>query len=188
MDYANLLNQLRQGMSEAFEELYRLHFSKIHAYITRNSGTTADARDIFQEALIVLVLRTRTNDFKLTSDPGTFLYSTAANKWLSHLKKKKITVSTDEKEQVLADLSNKNEIEEKKIYDKKAQLAYKIFKEIGENCRQLLEYIFFEKLSHAEIAEKMGYTKDSVRVTRFRCLTAFRKKMGNDPEFNQLFD
>ena len=188
MDYSNILNQLRQGMSEAFEELYRLHFRKIHAYITRNSGTTADAKDIFQDALIVLVLKSRTNDFALTANPGSFLYSIAAKKWLSHLKKKKITVSTDDNEHILTDRANENEIDKKKTYDKKAQLAYKIFKEIGENCQQLLEYIFFEKLSHTEIAERMGYAKDSIRVIRFRCLDAFRKKMGNDPDFNQLFE
>jgi len=188
MEENTLINQLRLGVPEAFEEIYRLHFKKIHAYISRNSGTLDDAKDYFQEAIIVLVQNIRKKEFKLTSDSGTYLYSTARNKWLNHLKRRKIMVSTEDNENMLALQSEESEIAEKKIYDKKAHLAYEVLKQIGENCQQLLEYIFFEKLSHEEIAKKMGYASGSIRVTKFRCLEAYRKKMGNHPKFNQIFE
>lgn len=187
MDKTNLLNQLKLGVPDAFEEVYRLHFKEIQAYIIKNSGTTFDARDIFQEAIIVLLLKSRTVGFKLTN-LGGFLYKTATQKWLYHLRGKKIIVTTDDKEKELTKLAEEDGINQKKIYDKKAQLAYEVLKEIGENCQRLLDYVFFEKLSHAEVAERMDIDKASVRVIKSRCMKAYRNKIKAHPNFNQLFD
>ena len=188
MDYAEWLRRLREDTAAAFEELYRANFKKIQAYVNQNSGTLDDAKDIFQESAIVLYEKSISQDFDLTANPGSYLYRTAANKWLNHLKKRKITTPIDDQINNLVQSPEENEIEDKRVYDKKEQLAFKVFEKIGAKCQQLLEYIYFEKLSHEEIAKRMGYGIKSIKVTKFRCLANYRKRMGEDPDFNQLFD
>jgi len=187
MDYAEWLKRLREDTAAAFEELYKTQFIKVQAYITQNNGTTDDARDIFQEALIVLYKKAMSQDFELRANPGTYLYSTATKKWLNHITRKKRVLSTDSQAHLLNQIPIENEIEEKRIYDKKTVLAYEVLKEIGDKCQQLLEYVIFEKLSHAEVAAKMGFDTGSVKVIKSRCMKTYRKKIKAHPKFNQIF-
>lgn len=187
MNYAEWLKRLREDTAAAFEELYQANFKKVQAFIGQNNGTMEDAKDIFQEAAVVLYKKTMSEDFELTSNPGTYLYSVAKNKWLSHITRKKTIVSTDSQEHLLNQLSDENQIEEKKIYDKKALLAYEVLKEIGENCQQLLEYVLFQRLTHAEVAKRIGVKTNSVKVQKSRCMETYRKKIKLHPSFNQIY-
>ena len=50
----DLLLRLKNGESTAIKEIYRLAFPACAQLVTSRYGTTNDARDTFQDALIVL--------------------------------------------------------------------------------------------------------------------------------------
>src|SRR3982751_1624531 len=81
-----LLDNLKNENNASFEVLYKFHFPSIAAYITQNFGSTDDAEDIFQEAIIVLLQKVRQSDFVLTSSLKTYLFAIAKNLWLKRLR------------------------------------------------------------------------------------------------------
>ena len=53
--------------------------------VLKNNGSEDDAKDIFQEAVIVLYNKVQTGNFELSSKLNTFLYSVCRRLWLKRL-------------------------------------------------------------------------------------------------------
>jgi hypothetical protein len=61
----SLLAGLAKNDRLAVESIYGKHFGMVQSLIINNNGSSEDARDIFQEAMIVLYERSRSADFEL---------------------------------------------------------------------------------------------------------------------------
>ena len=60
-----LLKGLATNERKAIETIYRVHYSMIQTLVINNNGTSDDARDIFQEAIIVLYEKAKSGSFEL---------------------------------------------------------------------------------------------------------------------------
>jgi DNA-directed RNA polymerase specialized sigma24 family protein len=56
-----LLRGLANNQRDAIETIYSQHFQMVQTLVLNNSGTTEDAKDVFQEAIIVLYEKTRSD-------------------------------------------------------------------------------------------------------------------------------
>jgi RNA polymerase sigma factor (sigma-70 family) len=81
-----LLNRLRAEENASFELLYAFYFPAIAAFVVQNRGSHADAEDIFQEAVMVLLEKVRQPNFELTSSLKTYLFAIAKYTWLKRLR------------------------------------------------------------------------------------------------------
>jgi len=70
---------------KAIETIYKRHYNMVQALVLNNSGYPDDARDIFQEAMIVLYEKVRSGSFELNCQLKTFLYSVCRRLWLKRL-------------------------------------------------------------------------------------------------------
>ena len=61
----------------------------VKQYIQTNSGTTDDARDIFQDALVILYKKVHDESFILTVPLKTYLLAIVKNCWLQELRLRK---------------------------------------------------------------------------------------------------
>ena len=61
-----LLEGLAGNEATAIETIYRENFGMIQSYILKNNGIQEDARDIFQEAMIVLYEKAKVDSFVLS--------------------------------------------------------------------------------------------------------------------------
>ena len=82
-----LLEGLAANDTNAIETIYRENYSAIKAFIVNNNGYPDDARDIFQEAMIVLFEKAKSSSFILTCQLQTYLYSVCRRLWLKKLQK-----------------------------------------------------------------------------------------------------
>src|SRR5690349_24465334 len=57
----------------------------VQALIINNNGSTDDARDVFQEAMIVLYEKARSGNFELHCQIKTYVYSVSRRIWLKRL-------------------------------------------------------------------------------------------------------
>ena len=57
----------------------------VQTFILNNSGTSDDAKDIFQEAMIVLYEKVRSGSFELNCQIKTYVYSVCRRLWLKRL-------------------------------------------------------------------------------------------------------
>ena len=89
MQTSNQEQELLRGLAEndrnAIETIYRLNFGLIQGFVVKNNGYPDDARDIFQEAMIVLYEKSHQESFQLTCQIKTYLYSVCRRLWLKRL-------------------------------------------------------------------------------------------------------
>src|SRR5438477_26161 len=57
----------------------------VQSMILNNNGSADDAKDIFQETMIVLYQKARTGDFELSCQLKTYVYSVSRRLWLKRL-------------------------------------------------------------------------------------------------------
>ena len=83
-----IIDGILNGSSVVLDRLYQLYFPMVVKLVTRNNGTEDDAKDIFQEALMVLYDKIQRKDLTLSSSFKTYLYAVCKNLWLKSLYKK----------------------------------------------------------------------------------------------------
>jgi RNA polymerase sigma factor (sigma-70 family) len=173
------LKQLQNGENNAIKELYKSAFASCANMITNNSGSIEDARDIFQEALIVFIKNLQTPGFVLTAQPKTYLYAVSRNLWLNQLKKLKKTkknISIDDSKNFI-NIIQSDQIEEKKELEVKYELISEILSQLNEDCKELLFSFYYKKMPLKEIALQMNYSSGFVKVKKKRCMDSLKKKV-----------
>ncbi len=180
MDSQTLIKGLLNEENWAFETLYRDHFNPIKRYVIRNSGTMDDAKDLFQDTVIALIKTISKSDFKLYENTklSTLSYSIGSKLWLMKLRKKQISVASNDISEMNQEFeSNDTDYDEKVEYEAKHQLIADVLAVMGEECRKLLESYYFKRIQLKKIAEMLSYTQSFVRVKKNRCMNELRKKV-----------
>lgn len=153
-------NELKRGIKAVYSS-----FPSIRKMVITNSGTKEDAEDLFQEVLLVLIEKTKEENFELKSSLNTFLYAVARNLWLKALRKRgnKASLELDENlAGVELDLG---------IDEEKQTWAETALEQLGEKCRQLLLLFYYHRLSFESIAKKLDFKNDKVaKNQKYRCL------------------
>lgn len=170
----NILDGIAQNDSRAIEKVYKDNFGLVQNFVIRNSGTYDDARDIFQEAMLVLYEKSRQEGFTLTCQLKTYIYSICRRLWLKRLQQSfRYGTPVESLEEVVP---VEEEIEEKEKLDADFGLMDGALKSLGEPCKSLLEAYYFEKKQMVEIAEQFGYTNaDNAKNQKYKCLMRLKK-------------
>ena len=69
-----ILKGLANDDTKAIETIYKDNFNMVQTFIINNNGNYDDARDIFQEAMIVLYENLKSESFELTCQIKTYLF------------------------------------------------------------------------------------------------------------------
>lgn len=170
---------LQRNDPKTVRTLYKEHFAAVKHYVLKNSGTTNDAEDIFQEALTVLWLKVKEGSVQGTSEPGAFLFRVAKYKWLDVVRSaayKHMRVLHDDRQpDVRADVPDDTEEKLARLRD--------VYARLDDKCRQVLDQFYFERKDLAAIAAGMGVEEESIRTIKYRCmmkLRASRKTIAGD--------
>lgn len=152
---------------EVLKYLYRTQWPKILNYISKNSGTSEEAQDIFQDCIVAFYKQVKLNKFDANRDIGGFLYTISRNLWINKVKKqqRQLPLADD------ADVVNEDEnILSSIISSERAALVMEVFSKLGERCQLLLTYSIFNQFSMREICEKMGFSSENGAKTRnYKC-------------------
>ncbi|MCO6479485.1 MAG: sigma-70 family RNA polymerase sigma factor [Phaeodactylibacter sp.] len=179
----DLLQALLSGDNDGIREIYRLYLPRASNLITRNGGNADDAKDIFQEALIILYEKARKPGFQLKSSLYTLIYGICRNLWGNRLQKKSssnVTFSEDDKYKFDEDIEKSiEEAEENRIF-------WDAFDQLGDDCRKLMR-LFFDKVRMEKIAELMGFGSVSyAKKRKFQCKERLVSLVRADLRFKDL--
>ncbi len=160
--------------SEILKYLYKTHFPMIFQLIINNNGNEDDAKDIYQEAIIVLHDKIKRGDFELNSKLKTFIYSVCRRLWLKKLNhKSKFNLDIKDFEDHLVVDQDLDHHEEK---DKQFKLMYEALINLGEPCKTIIEDFYINNQSMLDICEKFGYTNaDNAKTQKYKCLQRLKK-------------
>ena len=172
---SELPEMLRTNYREAFKLLYRNHYRMVEYFITKNSGSTTDAEDIFQEVMIALFNNSRNKDFKLTCSIKTYIYSIGRNLWLKQLRKQSRETRITDYEKFENINAEEEEAEEPLTAHVTAALE-----QLGESCRKILLLFYYHKKTMEEIAAALGYTNAAnAKNQKYKCLQHLKSKLTN---------
>lgn len=174
MTKEKVLALLREGDHErAFRGLYN-QFPKVRKHILANSGSRAEAHDVFQEALIILFNKSYSGELKDEVDPYGFVHNTSKFLWSNELRKRKGRQKNDAVD--TSDLEYHDEIEEAWRKEEKLKIIEEVLHSIGQKCQKILELFYFKSLSMERIAKKVGFaTVKSAKTQKYKCLERARK-------------
>lgn len=169
-----LLKGLAQNDSRAVEALYKNHFSMIQHFVTNNNGSFDDARDIFQEAMITLYEKVQLDNFALTCQIKTYLFSICKNLWLKRLQQMgKYSAPLSAQEETISVQEDLDRFEKK---DAAFAIMDRSLNSLGEPCKSLLEGYYLNKKGMQELASQFGYTNaDNAKNQKYKCLMRLKK-------------
>lgn len=182
----HIIAALRNNDDSVLNVLYKLYFGSINHFIITNSGSEDDAKDIFQEAIIVFYQNIRNQNFELNCKIKTYLYSVSRLMWLKKIKKASAIVGdiTDFEGFITIDDTEAANMEEREIQFNKMAVA---LSELGEPCKTLIEDFYIKQLSMSQISEKFGYTNsDNAKTQKYKCLMRLKKLFFKQEERLQL--
>jgi RNA polymerase sigma factor (sigma-70 family) len=169
-----LLKGLAANDKEAIETIYRDNYNLIQHLVIHNNGTEDDARDVFQEALIVLYEKSKSGSFELNCQVRTFIYSVCRRIWLKKLQQnRRFDTPVESLEETVP-------VEEDLEKHEKLSHQYGIMRsamgKIGEPCKSLLEAFYVHHKNMLEIAAFFGYTNaDNAKNQKYKCLMRLKK-------------
>lgn len=174
-DEQSIIQGIKSNNSMAITLAYKKYYPSIANFIRLNGGNNDDAKDIFQEAMMILYYNLNKENFKLTCQLSTYLYSISRNLWLTELRRlNKTDQAIEDLDQFIGDEETQIEEAEKKIIaQKKLKLCLDA---LGDPCKSILISFYIDKLSMHEIAKKMGYTNaENAKNQKYKCLMRLKK-------------
>ena len=182
-----LLQGLVNNDSKAIESIYKDNYNMIQAFILNNNGSYDDARDIFQEAMITLYEKAKSESFVLTCQIKTYIYSVCRRLWLKRLQQMGKYISAGENLEETVPVEEDLEIHEKR--NAEFAIMERAMGSLGEPCKSLLEAYYLQKMNMQEIALSFGYTNaENAKNQKYKCLMRLKKiffthyKNGNSDE------
>jgi RNA polymerase sigma factor (sigma-70 family) len=164
-------SEMLSGLISGEEEILRAYKSNyyrgIRRYVLFNHGNEEDAKDLFQDVLLVIFQKVRNGSFVLKCSLGTYLYSVSRLLWLKELqKRKRISKRRFEPNDFIDGGMDIVEISE---YNQRLHIYRQYFERLSTDCKRVLT-LFIEGRSIAEITTIMNYKNDQhTRNRRYRC-------------------
>ena len=159
---------------EALNKLYVGYFPMVLQFILNNNGDEEDAKDVYQEAIIVLYNKIKSGDFELSSKLKTYIYSVCRRIWLKKLSKEsKKAINVTDFEDIEAVETDMEAHEEK---DKQFEQMQSALQLLGEPCKTIIQDFYINNMSMQDISEKFGYTNtDNAKTQKYKCLQRLKK-------------
>jgi len=169
-----LLEGLANEDKTSIERIYREHFTMVQGLVLNNSGSSDDAADIFQEAMIVLFEKSKSGNFELQCQLKTYIYAVSRRLWLKklpHLRRNSMLIENLE---VSYSVDEDLQIHEKNQND--FNIMENAMSQIGEPCKSILEAYYIQRKQMQQIASDFGYTNaDNAKTQKYKCLLRLKK-------------
>jgi len=153
-----LVRRMGEGDHHAFNEVFSLLYQRITYMVVRLVGDEDDAKDILAEVFVKLW--NKRADFPSLSAMKSFLYISARNRCLDHLKTKKRREAS--KNSYAYWMDHPEEVSSLVV---NAELVAQLEREIQAlpaKCREIVQLAYYEGLSSGEIAQRLGISIQTV--------------------------
>ncbi len=149
---------------ELFIRLYKSAFPVVAKYISRMGGSFDEAKDVFQDALVVYYEKVVASPALFTNDIG-YLVGTAKNLWLKRYRQNNQHIPLDSVD----------------VFDEEPETPsntrlIRFLETAGKKCMDLLKGFYYDELPLTEMAEQFGYSGvRSATVQKYKCLEKVRE-------------
>lgn len=156
----------------------------IRLMVYQKGGSLEDAKDIFQDGLMIMLEKIDNKDFVLTCKFKTFLYCVCENLWKSVIMKKQAATNYLSRR---IDTDNDNDFTElldNKLYEK---IFWDVFETLDDVGKKILK-LYWEEVSPQEIANNLGYTYGYVRKKKCEAQAELTEKVKRHPDYRRIMN
>ncbi len=182
---SEIITGLRKRDEYVMSYVRRRYFTLVEYIVCHKGGNREDARDMFNEAVSVILIRVDDPGFELTCQFKSFLFAICENKWKLTLEKKRISGNYRFRkgdDPAPADFSEN--------YDRKIirELLDRSFYKLGQNCQKIMR-MFWDEVPQQQIADTLGFSYAYLRKKKYICQkTLMEILVRNDRNMNILRD
>lgn len=150
-----------------FMMLYQKVFPAVCRYVNKRGGTLDEAKDIFQDSIIIYYEKVITQSIDCKDDKA-YVMGIAKHLWLKKFKSR----NKVEDEHQLQDVAS---VEEEQPSSQKI-LHY--LTHAGQKCMDLLRAFYYDQLPVQSVAELFGFSgQHSASVQKYKCLEKVRDQI-----------
>ena len=174
----SMITAIKSGDQKALNFLYKKYYAGVQKMVLKNSGDESDAKDIYQDAVIVFYKKMQETNFELTCAVSTYLFSVSRNLWFKKLRNrgKEIAFDFSDSESFI-DIQDEQELPEEGNSPSE-ELAIQTLKNLGDPCKTILEQFYFYKKSMKDIAQLLNYKNEkSAKNQKYKCMQRLQKAM-----------
>lgn len=182
------LGQIIEGIknrdNKVLTFIYKEVFPAVRYYVISNGGTQDDAKDVFQESIIIAFKQISEDTIEIKTSFDAYLYGMSRLIWLKVLRNKKI----HEKNISQLKDSEPNYHSAEKLIDDELEMSLfrKHFLRLGKECQKVLK-MTLDNMPYDEIAKELGYKSEKiVRNKKYKCKEALIKMIKEDPEYKDF--
>lgn len=168
-----LFEGIRERDDKCFKYIYQYSYSYLHSFIIRNGGSSEDVKDIMQDGLVILYENISQGIFEGRSGILTYFNSICRNTWLNYLKRRKSkNISLDAYAHSFDSIYEQNDHEDQ--YETWNYVETLILS-ASDRCKEILIAFYYDNLSMADIAGKLGYTNaENAKSQKAKCMDKLR--------------
>ncbi len=179
---AKIIAELKSGNCDLYSQMYAQNYQLVERFVLKNNGTVDDAKDIFQDIMLVLIEKIYADDFELTASLSTYIFAIGKNLWLKKLRnisyQKLINLNDFTTTNLYVDVSSS--IETEMTYREKLQT---LMKKMSAHCYQLLRSMFYLDKKIEAIQNEYGYSsRHNAQNQKYKCLEQAKKKANEQAE------
>jgi RNA polymerase sigma factor (sigma-70 family) len=179
-----IIQGIRKHDSGVLEFIYRTQYPLIENFVIQHQGSADQAKDVFQEGMIIVYRNVKKQDFRLSCKFGTYLYAVCKKVWIQERKKELLHLEKQKNQPLEVHEPEPGEDPLMKKY--MDELFRRHFGELSEDCQKILN-MFFTNHSVEEIRVAMNYGDLHHAADRkYRCKKSLIKRICNDPLFKRL--
>ncbi|MFC2151786.1 RNA polymerase sigma factor [Bacteroidota bacterium] len=178
-----IVEGIRSQDQQIIKNIYSVYFPTIKRYVLNNSGSEQDAKDVFQEGIIIIYRKIKDGNLNLTSSFKSYIYSVCRFIWLKQLSHNKEYVEKLDGYLEYEEISDVNldEYERNEQY----KLYQKHFLRLEKDCQKLLQ-LFLKKVPLKDIANELGIESlQYVKRKKYKCKEQLVRYIKSDPKFKE---
>jgi len=170
------------------KEIYQKWGPEVRNFVIKNSGQANDAKDIFQETIVAVLLKVRKGNFRLVAPLGGYLYHVYRAKWFNELsKKKKEPVTIKDISRYINETEAIQLAEETILLELRSNVLKACFVKISELCQKVLNEKYGKNLKAINIMQQLQLPSvGAVNKKMFDCREGLRKLIIKHPSFKDL--
>jgi DNA-directed RNA polymerase specialized sigma24 family protein len=149
-----------------FMHLYQQAFPLVAKYVRNKGGSFEEAKDIFQDALVLYYEKLVTSNVTLQYSERSYILGIAKHLWAKKNKEHNNHLALDDSLTGIA-MENTDTTASDKLLD--------LLQHSGRRCMELLRAFYYDKLSMTKLSKQFGFGSErSATVQKYKCLEKVR--------------
>jgi DNA-directed RNA polymerase specialized sigma24 family protein len=149
-----------EGREKVFIALYKSVFPSVAKYVARMGGTFDEAKDVFQDALVIYYEKVVSGSDNIRTNEKAYIFGIAKHLWLKNFNLHNLNVEVSDFDIEI--------VEEPQISDNK---LLSFLQTAGKRCMDLLRSFYYDQQPLDDIAETFGFSGiRSATVQKYKCL------------------